>query len=255
MKKNILIAFVSCGLVSVFSCNKSHVKPVTNSVDSSKIGVVAYYPFTGNAADSSGNGFNGTVNGATLTNNRFGKANSAYYFDGTNNISVADATALRLNNTDFTINAWVRLDDFNTSSLSSAVVDKRTTNGQQLCWYLGINGTVNSTPTGEVYYGPGGGYPGITSANGIPVNTWTMVTAVYSLQSQSVKIYIDGLFSSQSQTSIATPDAANNATVYIGSDNPAIGTNYYLKGSIDDIRIYNRAISSHEIGELFVRSN
>ena len=45
-------------------------------------GLVAYYPFNGNANDESGNGNNGTVNGATLTTDRFGKVNSAYSFDG-----------------------------------------------------------------------------------------------------------------------------------------------------------------------------
>jgi len=47
-------------------------------------GLVAYYPFNGNANDESGNGNNGTVNGATLTSDRFGNANSAYSFDGVN---------------------------------------------------------------------------------------------------------------------------------------------------------------------------
>ncbi|TGO02513.1 hypothetical protein PN36_23830 [Candidatus Thiomargarita nelsonii] len=45
-------------------------------------GLVAYYPFDGNAQDASGNGNHGTVNGATLTEDRFGSADSAYEFDG-----------------------------------------------------------------------------------------------------------------------------------------------------------------------------
>ena len=45
-------------------------------------GLVAYYPFNGNADDESGNGNHGTVNGATLTIDRFGNENSAYSFDG-----------------------------------------------------------------------------------------------------------------------------------------------------------------------------
>ena len=44
--------------------------------------MVLYYPFSGNANDSSGNGYNGTVSGATLTTDRFGAANGAYSFDG-----------------------------------------------------------------------------------------------------------------------------------------------------------------------------
>lgn len=44
-------------------------------------GLVGYWPFNGNANDESGNGNNGTVNGATLSSDRNGNANSAYYFD------------------------------------------------------------------------------------------------------------------------------------------------------------------------------
>ena len=52
-------------------------------------GLIAYYPFNGNANDASGNGNNGTVYGATLTADRFGNPNSAYYFNGTNNYITA----------------------------------------------------------------------------------------------------------------------------------------------------------------------
>ncbi|MBP6047832.1 MAG: hypothetical protein KA530_12225, partial [Ferruginibacter sp.] len=45
-------------------------------------GLVAYYPFNGTATDASGNNINGTVNSASLTSDKFGQANAAYYFDG-----------------------------------------------------------------------------------------------------------------------------------------------------------------------------
>jgi hypothetical protein len=48
-------------------------------------GLVGYWPFCGNANDASGNGNNGTVNGATLTTDRFGNSNGAYSFNGVNN--------------------------------------------------------------------------------------------------------------------------------------------------------------------------
>ena len=54
-------------------------------------GLVGYYPFNGNAHDESGFGYNGVVNGAVLTTDRFGHSNSAYYFDGLNDfIEVAN---------------------------------------------------------------------------------------------------------------------------------------------------------------------
>ena len=51
-------------------------------------GLVGWWPFTGNANDLSGNGNNGTVNGATLTTDRFGSPNCAYLFNGNSNIVV-----------------------------------------------------------------------------------------------------------------------------------------------------------------------
>tara|TARA_B100000767_G_scaffold81987_1_gene78931 strand:- start:946 stop:1185 length:240 start_codon:yes stop_codon:yes gene_type:complete len=45
-------------------------------------GLVGYWPFSGNANDSSGNNLNGTVNGAVLTEDRFGNSSSAFNFDG-----------------------------------------------------------------------------------------------------------------------------------------------------------------------------
>lgn len=59
-------------------------------------GLVGWWPFTGNANDSSGNGNHGTVAYAALTTDRFGNLNSAYAFNGLNSkIDVADAASLR----------------------------------------------------------------------------------------------------------------------------------------------------------------
>jgi len=72
-------------------------------------GLVAYYPFNGNANDESGNGNNGIDSGATLTTDRFGNANKAYWFNGTSNyIEVSDNPILRFSNS-FSISLWVSL--------------------------------------------------------------------------------------------------------------------------------------------------
>src|ERR1700721_3520704 len=71
-------------------------------------GLVAYYPFNGNANDASGNGNNGNVAGATLTADRFGNPNSAYSFNGKSNyIRVPNSDSLQLTN-DFTLTAWIK---------------------------------------------------------------------------------------------------------------------------------------------------
>ena len=77
-------------------------------------GLVAYYPFSGNANDESGNGYNGTVEGATLTEDRLGKSSSAYSFDGTSSKKITVDFSTPLNTSSYsgiTISAWCKLTD------------------------------------------------------------------------------------------------------------------------------------------------
>src|SRR6476660_9769444 len=70
-------------------------------------GLVAYYPFNGNAEDESGNGFTGVINNAVLTTDRFGAAAGAYWFNGTNAyINVGNQPAFNFAG-DFTLSAWI----------------------------------------------------------------------------------------------------------------------------------------------------
>ncbi|MGK5094527.1 hypothetical protein WDW89_21250 [Deltaproteobacteria bacterium TL4] len=73
-------------------------------------GLVAYYPFNGNANDESGNGNNGTVIGATLTADRHGRANKAYSFDGVNDyLSASGSNVWNFGTASFTISFWVNV--------------------------------------------------------------------------------------------------------------------------------------------------
>ena len=70
-------------------------------------GLVGWWPFNGNANDISGNGNNGTVNGATLSNDRYGQSNAAYAFNGTSQwIDIANSTSLNPTS-QLTISVWV----------------------------------------------------------------------------------------------------------------------------------------------------
>ena len=69
-------------------------------------GLVAYYPFNGNADDDSGNGKNGTVMGATLTTDRFGNANSAFSFDGVDDY--IDIGSFPINFDYTTVSFWIK---------------------------------------------------------------------------------------------------------------------------------------------------
>jgi hypothetical protein len=225
-------------------------------VDSLKIGLIAYYPFDNSAADSSGNGNNGTALGVTPAPDRFGNVNSAYYFNGdsTHYVTVKDKQALRLNNTDFTINVWVKLQSFN-STFGTTLVAKRYP-GVNLGYSYSVSGYQNTVaPLGSIGFGPGGNSPGGTSTATIDTAQWYMLTVVYSLANTQVTFYKNGVFAGSSANNVLSPNANTNAALYIGKDDPQNNTNYDLVGSLDDVRIYNRALSVHEINKLYNLTN
>ena len=209
-------------------------------------GLVGYWPFNGNANDESGNGNNGTVNGATLTSDRFGNVNSAYDFNGTSDfIDVADNTALRLNSTDFTISVWIN--ETSRASTQESIISKRTAaNGNG--YILNIEGSVQPIPGLTNFHVSGGGDPRAYSNTIVPLNVWKNITLTYQLSSQTLKTYIDGVLNSTT-TSIPTPNAANSVAMKIGTD--AAGNPYFFHGKIDDISIYNRALTQQEITNLY----
>ncbi|MEI6421895.1 MAG: FG-GAP-like repeat-containing protein, partial [Lentisphaerota bacterium] len=195
--------------------------------------LVAYYPFNGNANDESGNGNNGTVNGATLTDNRFGNANSAYSFDGTNDfISIPHAANLSL--TTFTINAWI----YDTSN--DETVHEILLKGNYPYNY-GINTGLAGKFGGT--FDSGGVYKEVVTNKTYARNKWHYVT--FSHDGTTGKIYMDGVL----DNSFACGNIRTNSyPVTIGS---YAGSNYFFKGAIDDIRIYSRALSDLEITQLY----
>ena len=68
--------------------------------------IVACYPFTGNANDASGNGNNATVSGATIAADRFGNANSAYFFNGVSDIITFSPVNFFMN--EYTVSIWCK---------------------------------------------------------------------------------------------------------------------------------------------------
>jgi hypothetical protein len=118
-------------------------------------GLVGYWPFNGNANDESGNGNNGVVNGASLTTDRFGNANSAYSFNGSSNyIQISDASALRLSETDYTISVWIN--EVGLSAIEhQAIISKRNpytnvTNLDGWLLYIDVNENLQNHSSGFI---------------------------------------------------------------------------------------------------------
>ncbi|MCH8838914.1 MAG: phosphoribosylaminoimidazolesuccinocarboxamide synthase, partial [Candidatus Marinimicrobia bacterium] len=200
-------------------------------------GLVAYYPFNGNANDESGNGNDGTVNGATLAADRFGSANSAYSFDG-----VDDYIDLSLDGTSFsstiTLAAWV----FRTSSKRQWIISND--------WSSSRGNNMNTAPDDHVSFQvsvPGQAAVGTGSTTPLPVSVWTFVAMTYD--GASVRGYIDGAIDNSANVS----GSLSGTGSYRISHHPyvALGQRHW-GGLIDDIRIYNRALSTAEIQALYL---
>jgi len=211
-------------------------------------GLVAYYPFSGNADDSSGNGNNGTVNGASLATDRFGKANSAYFFNGTSNyIEVPNSNSLYLKN-HFTLSAWIKISDYSVSSTDaiSSIFGKPRQSG----WATGYSLWAYQNP----YNKSAASFNGVT-ADGVqstlvtPINQWVHVLCTYD--SINLKLYINGKLDTTVKTSFTL---GNYSTpLYIGTEFIPSSTNWnrFFKGTADDIAIWNRALDSSEVKSVY----
>jgi gliding motility-associated-like protein len=202
-------------------------------------GLVAFYPFCGNANDLSGNGNNGTVNGATLTTDRFGNANSAYYFSGASCNTYIQATVNTSSiQTGVTISVWVNRSGDGCSNPRLFEFWPGSDGPSQVQWQWSNPNAIamgHRTSTG-VYL--------TTEVPAPSVNVWTHL--VYTNDGSNAKFYRDGQL-------VATLASSGNPTL---ASNLAIGRMNHaswdaFNGKIDDFIVYNRALSSNEVSQLF----
>ena len=196
-------------------------------------GLKGYWPFCGNAIDESGNGNNGTVSGAMLAADRFGNPAKAYFFDGNNDVINTNLSSGFSNQ--FTIQAWVK-----TSSLEEAgIVSSRTSQIQ-------FNGLYYSnTQKAEVWISSPSLANYISAPPPINDNKWHHVLGVFN--GTSGKIFLDGVLENTSNTQF---NISINSPFFFGYDNFP-NQNRYFNGLLDDIAIWNRALSPEEITQLY----
>lgn len=228
------------------------------SVSDLKKDLLAFYPFNNNANDLTEHGYNGFAYNVTSVTDRFGKANSAFYFNGTNSyIVVRDKQALRLSETDFALNYWVNLDKLS-ESYGTTVLSKRG-NYADNGWVTGVGGALNAySPIGKsgtvTYNVSSGDDPYAFGQIVVGVRSWHMITVVYSYQLKQVSLYVDGVLD-RVTNNIPTPNASTSTDLYIGADSQTNNPDYYyylVKGSVDDISIYKRTLSARDVHRLFV---
>ena len=208
--------------------------------------LAAYYPFNSNSNDESGNLNNGVVNGAVLTSDRFGNANSAYEFDGIDDyILVNNSTSLNVFNSDLTITMWIYNDNPSLSDTSYKGISKggwSTSVGYELLYS-------NYWNNGTFHFTTGSSGNNVFSFNNYS-NQWIILTGTYDNTTSTRKMYINGI--EQTSTIQGVDNLSSSAhDLYIGRRHPLNSYSGFVKGKMDDIRIYNVALTDSEILNLY----
>jgi N-acetylneuraminic acid mutarotase len=186
-------------------------------------GLIAWYPFDQNTSDMSGNGYHGTsVNGPSLAT---GKFNKALLFDGIDDFFRIPTEVLLNRHGQGTISLW-----FYSSKLDSRYLFSAHSPGR---YYIAFNSFVVGDPA-EIH-----------TVSSLTINQWYIATLLWSSPTNSAKFFINGQFQFEATNYQLH---SNPAMVLLGSHN---GTHEYFGGLIDDVRIYNRALSTAEVQALY----
>jgi len=203
-------------------------------------GLVAYYSFNGNANDETGNGSNGIVYGATLTNDRFGNPESAYEFDGQDDwVKVENNEHININGYhSLSVCAWVKCPDYAVLSLYAGVVTKWGPGSQMDDQYiLHFRSGILAWGLGEeedfLHYD--------TTEN----TEWMFLAGVYDVAGESLQLYVDGVLVETGD--LYYPIRDTDRYLEIGGHS----NHWHFTGAIDDVSIYDRALTAGEVQDLF----
>ena len=218
-------------------------------------GLLACYSFTGNAQDASGNNAHGTVNGAKLTQDRFGNDNAAYDFDGQDDY--IDVTTSKLTNNVFTFSLWAKPAALPANESRFYVFSVGSISGDQSLelnnglfggkgWTFSSYSSKDNSlggmlfPSGGVFLCKEGKMP-------VPLNEWVHLVAVRDRS--KIRIYVNGKFANET-------DVTGSLAQYgFAQFRAAIGCRdrltQFFEGTIDDVHIYNRPLNDPEIKALY----
>jgi hypothetical protein len=212
-------------------------------------GLVGYWPFNGNANDVSGNGNNGVVNGAALAIDRFGIIDKSYSFDGISNyISINNSSSLNIIGTQITLSFWLysnnNPNDANYKGISKGGYDIGS--GYEFIYrnsFSGDDGVIQIT-----------GGTGIQDCNvGYNMNAafgqW--IHLAVTLNNGVASFYVNGVYQVGDNLNQISQFVSNNSNLLFGKRNPLNSNAGFLKGKMDDVGIWNRALTQQEITNLF----
>lgn len=201
-------------------------------------GLVGYYQFDGNAQDSSGNDNHGLAIGVTPTADRFGNLNSAYSFpgiDGPYGINLPNGI-INIGQDEYTISLWFKMMSF--SKPSQGLINTSPHTG------IGIGFDINAPGYLICNVGPGNAFWHALYQHG-PKNDYVAdqwYQLAFTKSGNEYVLSIDG----EADLYLSVPQAASynlDVGLLLGSGAP----HFVIDGSLDDVRIYDRALTSDEV--------
>jgi hypothetical protein len=240
-KKNLLMTTIA--IFGLALCSNAQ---IPNYVPSN--GLVGWWPFNGNANDESLNGLNGTNNLAQATTDRNNIANHAFMFNGSSShIIIPNSTQLNFqNNNSFTLSYWINASSLSNSQIS-LILSKQTGAASSQDGF-NSNIEVNNSSNFRISNGSSTASYALGSlVNMIQINNWNHIVQIFS--GNEGFIYINGVLISNTTGNAIIGD--NTADLLIGKPNWVAGNAKHFHGKIDDIGIWNRALTAQEITNLF----
>lgn len=214
-------------------------------------GLLLHYSFSGNANDNSGNNFDGTVYGASLTTDRFGIPNSAYYFDGVDDFIEFPNSNILKPDLPVSISMYVKREDL---GADNCVLFNTSFEDNRSCGvYANIQNSTTkySVAYGDGTYGYGPDYRRSYNSNSIiDTTSWQFVVFVIE-DTNNMRIFVNchefaGDFSGFGNTLVYSDSAGS-----IGRHDQDMHLEpYYFKGKIDEFTYWDRALNYNDIDSL-----
>jgi hypothetical protein len=198
-------------------------------------GLVGYWPFNGNANDESGNGNNGTVNGATLTTDRFGVADKAYSFDGVNDLIQINAQTTIAPQSDYSVSFWFNspISTYNGAFISMGSWFCKLGHDNPGLFYKDEIGNQANNWYEQAHF--------LTEPT---INNWH--TIVLRKANNNVDLFLDSVFIGN-MTTYGFSNFNSSSLIQLGY---YCCQEFYL-GQLDDIGVWNRALTQQEITDLY----
>lgn len=233
MRKLLFLGFA----IGLLSCSKDE-DPVFGL--KSENGLISYYPLNNDGSDQGPNNINGIIEGTESAYDRKGNANGAIYFDGIGDfIKVGNIFKARDMQT---IAFWVKFKDLKEGMPSMELISKSSQRqGMEVVLH---ENKLQFFLMGEER----------SNSVGIPIselNTedWYFVTAIYDTQTATMKLFLNGELKQASWAPTSVTEVDN---LIFGNWNYEKAPRFF-KGSLDDIKIYNRSLTEEEVKELFIQ--